>query len=647
MVPELVAMPPPPPADAEVAEAKAPESGDDDDGEALSDSESDMPNLVSASSGSSSEDDDEGPGPAAFAEMRPPRDSDSESDDDGGEGQRFVRIGRHVLLLGDEGGGDEGLGGRPVRLRTALALVRHMMLANRGSETLEAMVDMLVRERSVSSPPVVAAFRAVDRAAFLPAAVRDEAYVNMPVRHGLVHQSSPSVYGSALEALDLKPGLSFLNVGSGTGYFSALAAQLLGPDAVHVGLERHADLVRHARERCAAAGVVGVCFEVGDVYDLDAAACPRFDRIYVGAGARRDARDLLFRLLRPGGVVVGPFETSGGSPRSDSQKLLRATCRGGGAFALAYTTAVSFAWLHREPRRFRRPAPLALRGPPWDARRRAFPPSFRRAVGRLGADLARDPGKPASSVPWADVWEDLILAHLPFHAFDAPAPPAPCAACGAPAAAACLCGGVAYCSRACALGAFPAHAATCAARPETARGDDADDASTADASRAATPPPPPGGAPPPDPDDDDDDDDDDDIAALSARLQDALDGGGRDSDDGAEAREAAFLSWWWWEDGAEELEEARRKRAYARDRRYRRLPVRRADPADDAGDAAGDAADAAGDETARLAAAAASQARYDRGDGGDDDASSAADSMPGLAGSSSSSDDSDDSGVDM
>ena len=165
-----------------------------------------------------------------------------------------MRIGRHVLLLGDEGGGDEGLGGRPVRLRTALALVRHMMLANRGSETLEAMVDMLVRERSVSSPEVVAAFRAVDRAAFLPAAVRDEAYVNMPVRHGLVHQSSPSVYGSALEALDLKPGLSFLNVGSGTGYFSALAAQLLGPDAVHVGLERHADLVRHARERCAAAG---------------------------------------------------------------------------------------------------------------------------------------------------------------------------------------------------------------------------------------------------------------------------------------------------------------------------------------------------------------------------------------------------------
>ncbi|KAH8076596.1 protein-L-isoaspartate (D-aspartate) O-methyltransferase [Aureococcus anophagefferens] len=566
MVPELVAMPPPPPADAEVAEAKAPESGDDDDGEALSDSESDMPNLVSASSGSSSEDDDEGPGPAAFAEMRPPRDSDSESDDDGGEGQRFVRIGRHVLLLGDEGGGDEGLGGRPVRLRTALALVRHMMLANRGSETLEAMVDMLVRERSVSSPPVVAAFRAVDRAAFLPAAVRDEAYVNMPVRHGLVHQSSPSVYGSALEALDLKPGLSFLNVGSGTGYFSALAAQLLGPDAVHVGLERHADLVRHARERCAAAGVVGVCFEVGDVYDLDAAACPRFDRIYVGAGARRDARDLLFRLLRPGGVVVGPFETSGGSPRSDSQKLLRATCCGGGAFALAYTTAVSFAWLHREPRRFRRPAPLALRGPPWDA----LAPRRRRsaAVGRLGADLARDPGKPASSVPWADVWEDLILAHLPFHAFDAPAPPAPCAARRAPAAA-CLCGG------------------------------------------------------------------------------DALDGGGRDSDDGAEAREAAFLSWWWWEDGAEELEEARRKRAYARDRRYRRLPVRRADPADDAGDAAGDAADAAGDETARLAAAAASQARYDRGDGGDDDASSAADSMPGLAGSSSSSDDSDDSGVDM
>ena len=324
-----------------VAESKDESDREEGEDELPGSDDEDMPQLVSASSSSSSSEDESAERRAVeeLGASADERDEASESESEsGGEGQRMVRIGRHVLLLGgDEDGEGEGLGGRPVRLRTALALVRHMMLANRGSETLEAMCDMLVRERSIHSPAVVAAFRKVDRAAFLPAAVGAEAYVNMPVRHGLVHQSSPSVYGSALEALDLKPGLSFLNVGSGTGYLSALAHELLGSTSVHVGVERHPQLVAHARERCAALGIRSVCFEVGDVYDLDTSpAAPKFDRVYVGAGARRDARDVLFRLLKPGGVVVGPFEASSKyeSPRSDAQKLLRATCRGGGAFSL-------------------------------------------------------------------------------------------------------------------------------------------------------------------------------------------------------------------------------------------------------------------------------------------------------------------------
>ena len=53
----------------------------------------------------------------------------------------------------------------------------------------------------------------------------------MPIRNGIQHLSAPGIYGVALEALDLADGQSFLNVCSGTGYFSAVAARILGTRA--------------------------------------------------------------------------------------------------------------------------------------------------------------------------------------------------------------------------------------------------------------------------------------------------------------------------------------------------------------------------------------------------------------------------------
>ena len=114
------------------------------------------------------------------------------------------------------------------------------------------------------------------------------------------------------QALDLGGArrLSFLNVGSGTGYFSALcdaAAAAAGSElAPHIGLEREAELAAWARARTA-----DVYYDVGDVYDVVAslrdARSPlrgRFDRVYIGAGVDRAACRVLLRLLAPGGLLV-------------------------------------------------------------------------------------------------------------------------------------------------------------------------------------------------------------------------------------------------------------------------------------------------------------------------------------------------------
>ena len=235
-----------PPADEPREEEDAPPP---DEENTTSDTDS-VPDLASASSSSDS---DEGPPPRGRPARRQPRmpalapasSSDSESDGDAPEiasasssddeaeappprraaaGPRVVRVGRHVLVVG--GGPGEGrpdLGDRPARVRTALALIRHVMLASRGSDSYEDMADTLARDGAARAPHVVAAFRAVDRALcspvwkstrrvedpdyfsfrFLPPDARADAYIDSPARSGAFHQSSPSIYAAALEALDL------------------------------------------------------------------------------------------------------------------------------------------------------------------------------------------------------------------------------------------------------------------------------------------------------------------------------------------------------------------------------------------------------------------------------------------------------------
>ena len=73
----------------------------------------------------------------------------------------------------------------------------------------------------------------------------------MPIREGILHLSAPGIYGLAVEALTLSEGLSFLNVGSGTGYVSAVAAQLLGSRSIHWGIELQPK-VRGVRARACA-----------------------------------------------------------------------------------------------------------------------------------------------------------------------------------------------------------------------------------------------------------------------------------------------------------------------------------------------------------------------------------------------------------
>lgn len=69
--------------------------------------------------------------------------------------------------------------------------------------------------------------RLVDRGSYFEEK-SDRAYMDLAWRSGSLHLSAPSIYMTALENLDLHPGLHFLNVGSGSGYLSTIIGLILG-----------------------------------------------------------------------------------------------------------------------------------------------------------------------------------------------------------------------------------------------------------------------------------------------------------------------------------------------------------------------------------------------------------------------------------
>ena len=193
------------------------------------------------------------------------------------------------------------------------------------------MVDTMCGEGTITTPAIVEAFKKTDRGLFMRAVDGGRAntddeeedvddsdghvYWDMPLREGVRHLSAPSIYATALEALDLGEGLSFLNVGSGTGYLSSIVASLCGPSAIHYGVERRRELIEHSRTKLDALGHTQVQLVHCDCFNLDPEASMRFQRIYVGAGASQPAAALLFRMVcRPPPRAPSPLPPRRAAP---------------------------------------------------------------------------------------------------------------------------------------------------------------------------------------------------------------------------------------------------------------------------------------------------------------------------------------------
>lgn len=97
-----------------------------------------------------------------------------------------------------------------------------------AGEDNDELIDNLKEAQYIRTELVECAFRAIDRADYYLEEFRDSAYKDLAWRHGNIHLSAPCIYSEVMEALDLQPSLSFLNLGSGTGYLSTMVGLILG-----------------------------------------------------------------------------------------------------------------------------------------------------------------------------------------------------------------------------------------------------------------------------------------------------------------------------------------------------------------------------------------------------------------------------------
>jgi protein-L-isoaspartate(D-aspartate) O-methyltransferase len=166
----------------------------------------------------------------------------------------------------------------------------------------ERMVRDLIVARGIKDERVLAAMRSVPRHLFVKEHLRTQAYGDHALPIGAAQTiSQPYIVARMTELLEVGPEHSVLEIGTGSGYQTAILAQL---GRRVYSLERIAELAQQAIPRMRQLGLDNVKVQVFDGTVGWSEWAP-YDRILVTAGAPKVPEPLLDQLA-PGGTLLIP-----------------------------------------------------------------------------------------------------------------------------------------------------------------------------------------------------------------------------------------------------------------------------------------------------------------------------------------------------
>ena len=164
------------------------------------------------------------------------------------------------------------------------------------------MIERQLKARGVSSEAVLAAMSKVPREEFVAPELQEHAYEDRPLIIGCSQTiSQPYIVASMLQALELRPEDRVLELGTGSGYQTALLCELT--QSV-ISIERHTPLAEMARQHLMLLGYRNFEIVVGDG-TLGYAPRAPYDAIAVSAAAP-DIPPALIEQLALGGRMVLP-----------------------------------------------------------------------------------------------------------------------------------------------------------------------------------------------------------------------------------------------------------------------------------------------------------------------------------------------------
>ena len=173
----------------------------------------------------------------------------------------------------------------------------------------QKLIKYLKNTGILETSEIISAFEEVDRADFVKLQDKAYAYENAPI--GIGHGqtiSQPLTVAFMLEKLKPKNGDEILDVGSGSGWTTALLAHIVGKKGKVIGLELVPKLVDFGRANLQKYNFSQAHIEqakkglLGDPKQ-------RFNKILVSASAKRLPKELVSQL-KPNGILVLPIGTS-------------------------------------------------------------------------------------------------------------------------------------------------------------------------------------------------------------------------------------------------------------------------------------------------------------------------------------------------